>query len=108
MDHFIDATLSDISRRGLIKKIHVLEGAAESTVIVDGKRCIQLASNNYLGLTTHPKIRAAAIEAFSLFGAGAGAVPPSEPGLTPSGLVGAGTSVMAVTNDGKSRALGIA
>ena len=76
MDHFIDATLSDISRRGLIKKIHVLEGAAEPTVIVDGKRCIQLASNNYLGLTTHPKIRAAAIEAFSLFGAGAGAVMP--------------------------------
>ena len=76
LDHFIDASLSDLSHRGLIKKIPVLEGAAESTVVVDGKRCIQLASNNYLGLTTHPKIRAAAIEAFSSFGAGAGSVMP--------------------------------
>ena len=40
----------------------------------DGKKVINLASNNYLGLTTHPKLREAALEATRKFGVGSGAV----------------------------------
>ena len=40
----------------------------------DGKDVINLASNNYLGLTTHPKLIEAAIEATRKYGAGSGAV----------------------------------
>jgi glycine C-acetyltransferase len=47
-------------------------GAAESRF--DGKEVINLASNNYLGLTTHPKLRQAAIEAVKKYGVGSGAV----------------------------------
>src|SRR5205085_10170719 len=40
----------------------------------DGKKVINLASNNYLGLTTHPKLREAALEATRKYGVGSGAV----------------------------------
>jgi len=48
------------------------ESAAESRF--DGKQVINLASNNYLGLTTHPKLREAAIRAVERYGVGSGAV----------------------------------
>lgn len=73
---FVEACLTDLDRRGLIQRVRVLEGPAASTVVVKGQRCVQLASNNYLGLTTHPKVRAAASEALESFGTGAGAVRP--------------------------------
>src|SRR5215212_1266049 len=56
--------------------MRILESAAESCVTVGGRRCVQLSSNNYLGLTTHPAVCAAAREAMSAFGTGAGAVMP--------------------------------
>src|SRR5262245_45123110 len=48
------------------------ESAAESRF--DGRDVINLASNNYLGLTTHPKLREAALDAVRRFGVGSGAV----------------------------------
>jgi len=48
------------------------ESAAESRF--DGKQVVNLASNNYLGLTTHPKLREAAIEAVRKYGVGSGSV----------------------------------
>jgi glycine C-acetyltransferase len=59
---------------GTYQRLRVLqsESAAESTF--DGKQVINLASNNYLGLTTHPKLRAAAIAATEKYGVGSGAV----------------------------------
>ncbi len=46
-------------------------GSAEDTeVIVDGKKKIMLGSNNYLGLTTHPKIKEAAKKAIDEYGTG--------------------------------------
>src|SRR3974377_2468243 len=48
------------------------ESAAESRF--DGKEVINLASNNYLGLTTHPKLREAALAATTLYGVGSGAL----------------------------------
>ncbi len=73
---FVEAQLSEVAQRGLKKRIRVFESAAQSTVTVAGRRCVQLSSNNYLGLTTHPRVCAAAREALSKYGAGSGAVMP--------------------------------
>jgi len=52
----------------------ILQGPSEPKTIVDGKEVIVLCSNNYLGLTTHPKIKEAAIDAIKKYGVGSGAV----------------------------------
>jgi glycine C-acetyltransferase len=52
----------------------VLGSAQDTEVVVDGKHVLNLSSNNYLGLTTHPKLKAAMIEATEQWGAGSGAV----------------------------------
>ena len=45
-----------------------LEDTEGTEVIVNGKRMIMIGSNNYLGLTTHPKVRQAAIDAIKRYG----------------------------------------
>jgi len=52
----------------------VLEDEQAPICTFDGKKVINLASNNYLGLTTHPKLREAALEATRKYGVGSGAV----------------------------------
>ena len=52
----------------------MLEDEQAPVCTFDGKRVINLASNNYLGLTTHPKLREAALEATRKYGVGSGAV----------------------------------
>ena len=47
-----------------------LESAQDSEVIVNGKRVIMIGSNNYLGLTNHPRVKEAAIKAIERFGCG--------------------------------------
>jgi 8-amino-7-oxononanoate synthase len=47
-----------------------LECAQDSEVVVDGKRVIMIGSNNYLGLTNHPRVKEAAIKAIEKFGTG--------------------------------------
>src|SRR4051794_10482479 len=71
---YLHTQLEEWRSQGVYQRLRVLqsESAAESTV--DGKPVINLASNNYLGLTTHPKLREAAIEAVRKYGAGSGAV----------------------------------
>jgi glycine C-acetyltransferase len=76
LEQFAEARLGDLEKRGLRRRIRVFEGPAASSVSVGGRRRIQLSSNNYLGLTTHPRVRAAAAEAIAAFGTGAGAVMP--------------------------------
>jgi len=71
---YLHDQLEQWRREGTYQRLRVLqsESAAESTF--DGKQVINLASNNYLGLTTHPKLRAAAIAATEKYGVGSGAV----------------------------------
>jgi glycine C-acetyltransferase len=71
---YLHDQLEQWRHEGTYQRLRVLESesAAESTF--DGKQVINLASNNYLGLTTHPKLRAAAIAATEKFGVGSGAV----------------------------------
>ena len=59
-----------------------LESASEPECTVDGQRMIMLSANNYLNLTTHPKVMAAMVEATEKYGAGSGSVPVSYTHLT--------------------------
>jgi glycine C-acetyltransferase len=59
---------------GTYQRLRVLESESAPESRFDGKTVVNLASNNYLGLTTHPKLREAALEAVRKFGVGSGAV----------------------------------
>ncbi len=57
-------------------KLRVLSGPSTPSCTIDGRRVLMLCSNNYLGLSDHPKVKAAAIEAVRTHGAGSGSVRP--------------------------------
>lgn len=65
--------LSELSQRALLRRLRVIESDAGPAVTIDGRAVILMASNNYLGLATHPLLKQAAIEATRLYGVGAGA-----------------------------------
>src|SRR5260221_5661291 len=71
---FLTTQLDELRARGTHFSLRVLEDAQSPESTIDGKRVINLASNNYLGLTTHPKLREAALEAIRKYGVGSGAV----------------------------------
>src|SRR6202042_1651609 len=71
---FVSDALNDLRARGVAPKLRVLQGEQKTHADFDGKEVINLASNNYLGLTTHKALKKAAIEAVRKYGAGAGAV----------------------------------
>jgi glycine C-acetyltransferase len=71
---YVTDQLSDLRAKGVAPKLRVLEGEQKPVCVFDGREVINLASNNYLGLTTHKALRRAAIEAVRKYGAGAGAV----------------------------------
>src|SRR3954453_18181138 len=71
---FLTDQLNDLKQKGTHFKLRVLDDEQAPVCTFDGKKVINLASNNYLGLTTHPKLREAAIEAVKKYGAGSGAV----------------------------------
>ncbi|MGD8719920.1 MAG: aminotransferase class I/II-fold pyridoxal phosphate-dependent enzyme [Candidatus Zixiibacteriota bacterium] len=55
---------------GVYPYFHVIESGQDPEVICEGKKMIMVGSNNYLGLTSHPKLKEAAIEATKEFGVG--------------------------------------
>jgi glycine C-acetyltransferase len=57
-------------------KLRILQGPSSPRCIVDGKKVIMLCSNNYLGLSNHPSLKKAAIQAVKTHGAGSGSVRP--------------------------------
>jgi glycine C-acetyltransferase len=71
---FVADALGELRAKGVAPKLRVLEGEQKPVATFDGKVVINLASNNYLGLTTHKALRKAEIEAVRTYGAGAGAV----------------------------------
>jgi len=73
MNYLHDA-LEDLKAKHLYTKLRILDGEQKPVCSVDGREVINLASNNYLGLTTNPKLRRAAIEATRKYGVGSGAV----------------------------------
>jgi glycine C-acetyltransferase len=66
--------MNELKQKGTYSSLRVLEDEQTPECTVDGKHVINLASNNYLGLTTHPKLRDAAIAAINQYGVGSGAV----------------------------------
>ena len=71
---YVTEQLDELRAKGVAPKLRVLEGEQKPVCTFDGKEVINLASNNYLGLTTHKALRKAALEAVRKYGAGAGAV----------------------------------
>src|SRR5512135_1270163 len=71
---FLSDILNDLKQKGTHFRLRVLENEQAPVCTFDGKKVINLASNNYLGLTTHPKLREAALEATKKYGVGSGAV----------------------------------
>lgn len=66
--------LEDLRARHLYRPLRVMSSAQGPVVTLDGREVISLSSNDYLGLTHHPRMRRAALEAVERFGAGSGAV----------------------------------
>jgi glycine C-acetyltransferase len=64
----------ELRSQGLDWNPPTLEAASEPRCLIDGKEMIMLSANNYLNLTTHPKVVEAAIEATRKYGAGSGSV----------------------------------
>jgi len=71
---FLKEKIEQLKKEGVYRKLPVLEGPNEPEVIMNGKKVINLSSNNYLGFANHPRLKKAAIEAVEKYGAGAGAV----------------------------------
>jgi len=71
---FLADELAELRAKGLFRPLRVLDSAQGPEAVVDGKRVINLSSNNYLGLNTHPRLKEATIRATEQWGAGSGAV----------------------------------
>jgi len=71
---YVSETLQDLRTKGVAPKLRVLEGEQKPVCLFDGREVVNLASNNYLGLTTHRALRRASVEAIRKLGVGAGAV----------------------------------
>ena len=71
---FLGEELSALKAQGLYRTLRVLDGEQAARTMVDGRSVVNLSSNNYLGLTTHPKLKRKALEALERFGVGTGSV----------------------------------
>ncbi len=71
---FIDDELAALRAQQLYRPLRVMSSAQGPVCVMDGREVISLSSNDYLGLTHHPRLRAAALRAVEAFGAGSGAV----------------------------------
>ncbi|PYQ72162.1 MAG: glycine C-acetyltransferase [Acidobacteria bacterium] len=71
---FLDADLDALRQQGLYRHLRVLEGEQKPSSTFDQRQVVNLSSNNYLGLTTHPKLREAALDATRRLGVGSGSV----------------------------------
>ncbi len=60
----------ELMSQGLYPYFRIIESAQEPEIIMNGRRMIMIGSNNYLGLTNHPKVKEAAIEAIKKYGTG--------------------------------------
>lgn len=73
---FLKKKVQELKEQGLYKELVTLDGPNEAECSINGKKVINLSSNNYLGFANHPRLKKAAVEAIEKYGAGAGAVRP--------------------------------
>ena len=60
LQQFVTGELDALREKGVFNRPRVLETEQKATVVIDGHEVITLSSNNYLGLTVHPRLREAA------------------------------------------------
>ena len=73
---FLKVKVQELKDQGLYKELVTLDGPNDAECVLNGKKVINLSSNNYLGFANHPRLKKAAIAAVEKYGAGAGAVRP--------------------------------
>ncbi|QUH21400.1 glycine C-acetyltransferase [Alkaliphilus sp. B6464] len=71
---FLKEKIQELKDQGVYRKLPILGGANEAECILNGKKVINLSSNNYLGFANHPRLKKATIEAVEKYGVGSGAV----------------------------------
>jgi glycine C-acetyltransferase len=71
---YLSTELETLKQQGLYRRLRILEGEQRAKTTFDHRQVVNLSSNNYLGLTTHPRLREAALEATRKFGVGSGSV----------------------------------
>lgn len=72
--NFLDEEIANLKAENRLIKLHILESEQAPVATIDGKKVVNLTSNNYLSLTTHPKVKKAAMEAVEKYGIGTAAV----------------------------------
>lgn len=70
----LEGEIDNLKQRHMFRRLRVVHGEEKAVCNIDGKEVINLSSNNYLGLTTHPRLMEAAIEAVRTHGVGTAAV----------------------------------
>src|SRR3954451_23413678 len=73
---YLTTELTSLKEQGLYRPLRVLEDEQRPTTTFDHRQVVNLSSNNYLGLTTHPRLRERALDAVRRFGVGTGSVRP--------------------------------
>jgi len=71
---YLSTELDSLKQQGLYRHLRILEGEQKPKTTFDHRQVVNLSSNNYLGLTTHPRLREAALEATRELGVGSGSV----------------------------------
>jgi glycine C-acetyltransferase len=71
---FLSVELDALKQQGVFRDLRILEGEQKAKATFDHRAVVNLSSNNYLGLTTHPKLRDAALKATRELGVGSGSV----------------------------------
>ena len=71
---YLSTELDTLRQQGLHRSLRILEQRQQATTQFDGRTVVNLSSNNYLGLTTHPRLIERAIAAIKEFGVGSGSV----------------------------------
>ena len=71
---FLDDELGALKAQGLYRRLRVLDDRQAARTTIDGREVVNLSSNNYLGLTTHPRLKEKALAAIEQFGVGTGSV----------------------------------
>jgi glycine C-acetyltransferase len=71
---YLSAEIESLKEQRLYRRLRVLDDEQTARARFDGRSVVNLSSNNYLGLTTHPRLRERALEATRTFGVGSGSV----------------------------------
>ena len=71
---YLSRELDALKQQGLYRHLRILDGEQSHTASFNHRQVVNLSSNNYLGLTTHPRLRERAMEAVRELGVGSGSV----------------------------------